>query len=80
MSRSLSNQAHPSPENDGSVQIMAVVVVISGQQRRVQDPVSCWFPAACAAKAEQWPSSEARRRVLVPSVELLRENLPEPDI
>jgi hypothetical protein len=80
MSRTPTSQAHLSPSNDGSVHVMAVVFVISGRQRQVEEPVGCGFAAACAARAEEWPSAEAWRRVLVPSVELLRENLPEPQV
>ena len=80
MSRSLSNQAHPSSENDGSMQIMAIVVVISGRQRQVEEPVSCWFPAACATNAKERPSAEARRRLLRPTHEIMSEGLPQPEI
>ena len=80
MSATPSSQAHPSPGNDRSVQVMAIVVVINERQRHVEEPVSAWFAASCAAKAEEWPSAEARRRLLKPTHELMSEGLPQPDI
>jgi hypothetical protein len=80
MSATPSSQAHLRPRNGGSVQIMAIVVVIRGQQRQIQEPVGCGFAAACAAEAEEWPSAEARRRLLKPTHELMSEGLPQPDI
>jgi hypothetical protein len=80
MSRTLSSQARPNPSKDCSAQIIAVVFVISGRKHQAQDPVSCWFPAACAAKAEEWPNAEARRRVFKPTHQLMCEGLPQPDI
>jgi hypothetical protein len=78
MSRTPSSQAHPSPGNDSSVQIIAVVVVISGRQRQVEEPDDCGFAAARAANTEEWPCAEAWRRLLRPTHELMCEGLPEP--
>jgi hypothetical protein len=62
------------------VQIIAVVFMISGRMKQVEEPVSCRFAAALAANTEEWPSAEARRRVFKPTHELMCEGLPPPDI
>jgi hypothetical protein len=80
MSRTSSSQVHPNPGNDLSVQIMTIVVVISGPQRQLEEPVGCGFAAAHAANAEGMPSAEVRRRIFVPGYQLLQENLPQPQI
>lgn len=80
MSATPSSQVRPSPNNDRSVQIMAIVVVINGRQRQIQEPVGCRFAAACATEAEDWPDAEKWRRVFVPGFQLLREQLPEPEV
>jgi hypothetical protein len=80
MSRNPPRQAGPGPTNDRSAQIMAIVVMISGQPRQLEEPVGCGFAAAHAANAEEWPSAEVRRRVFVPTVQLLREHLPQPEV
>jgi hypothetical protein len=80
MSATHSSQARLNPSNNGSVQIMAIVVVISGRQRQLEEPVSCRFAAACAANSEGWPSVEVRRRVFKPSHELMSEGLPQPEV
>ena len=80
MTRTPSSQAHPSPNNDCSMQIIVVVVVISGRKRRAQELGSCWFPASRTSKAAGWPSAEAWRRVLKPTHEIMSEGLPQPDV
>jgi hypothetical protein len=80
MSATPSSQACPSPSNEGFVQIMAVVFVISGRERQVEEPVSCGFASGGAANSQGWPSAEVRRRMFKPTHELMCENLPEPDI
>ena len=80
MSATHSSKARPGPSNDGFVQIMAVVFMISGRERQVEEPVGCPFAAARDANAEAWPSAEVRRRVFKPTYELMSEGLPQPDI
>jgi hypothetical protein len=80
MSATHSIKARAGPSNDGSVQIMAIVVVISGRHRQDQEPVGSGFAAACATNVEEWPSAEVRRRVFKPTHELMCENLPPPDV
>jgi hypothetical protein len=80
MSRTPSSTARTNPSNDGSVQIIAIVVVILGRKQQAQKPVSRRCEAACAANTEEWPSAEAWRRVLKASHELMSEGLPQPDI
>ena len=75
-----SRQAHPSPSNDCSMQIIVVVVVMSDRKRRAKELGSCWFPSSRTSKAAGWPSAEAWRRVLKPTHEIMSEGLPQPDV
>jgi hypothetical protein len=75
------------------VPIVAIVLVLGGRTQEVHDPGSDEFAVICPTSASNryapqvWTmyddkrdARQRHRRVFVPTVQLLREQLPEPDI
>jgi hypothetical protein len=80
MSRKPSNQARPSPSNDGSVQIVVVALVLGKWEHQGHQAASGSGVSPCSTLADNHHPTDACTRVFKPTHEILSEGLPAPDV
>ena len=68
------------PGDDGSVQIVAVVLVLDNRKRQVYDPGSGTIATPCPKIGDTPNPTDAWTRVFKPGHEILMAGLPEPDV
>jgi hypothetical protein len=68
------------PGNDAPVQIVAIVLVLGKWEHQGHQAASGTSASSCSTFADKHHPTDAWTRVFKPSHEILRENLPEPEV